>query len=56
MFSKLIDQLVEITSFYKKINPPGCKSLSSVSCLRKANILLQKFVISGNDERRGCEF
>ena len=36
----------------KKNNPPGCKSLSSIRCLRKANIPLQKFVFSGNDEKR----
>ena len=38
--------------FLRKFNPLGCKSLSSVSYLRKANIPLQKFVFSSNDEKR----
>ena len=38
--------------FLRKFNPPGCKSRSSIPYLRKANIPLQKFVFSGNDEKR----
>ena len=38
--------------FLRKFNPAGCKSLSSILHLRKANIQLQKCVFSGNDEKR----
>ena len=38
--------------FLRKFNPPGCKSLSSIPYLRKANMPLQKCVFSGNDEKR----
>ena len=38
--------------FLRKFNPPGCKSLSSIPYLKKANIPLQKFVFSDNDEKR----
>ena len=38
--------------FLRKFNPPGCKSLSSIPYLRKANIPLQKCVFSGYDEKR----
>jgi len=38
--------------FLRKFNHPGCKSLSSIPYLRKANIPQQKCVFSGNDEKR----
>ena len=38
--------------FLRKFNPPGYNSLSSIPYLRKASIPLQKFVFSGNDEKR----
>ena len=38
--------------FLRKFNPPVCKSGSSIPYLRKANIPLQKSVVSGNDDKR----
>ena len=41
---------VQNRKFFTKFNPPGCKSLSSISYLKKVSIPLQKSVSSANEK------